>query len=49
MMLAYILEKITNWFESAEQSRREAYLALSTDVVDLERRLRALESSGYTH
>lgn len=47
-MLAYILEKLSNWFESAERARREAYLAASSDVVDLERRLRALESWGYT-
>lgn len=47
-MFAYILEKISFWFESAERSRREAYLASSSDVVDLERRLRALESNGYT-
>ncbi|PTB20386.1 DUF3563 domain-containing protein [Trinickia symbiotica] len=48
-MFAYILEKLSNWFESAERSRREEYLASSADVFDLERRLRALESSGYTH
>ncbi|GLU30182.1 DUF3563 family protein [Trinickia caryophylli] len=47
-MLAYILEKLSNWFEAAERRRREAYLASSTDIVDLERRLRALESNGYT-
>ncbi|MEA3118834.1 MAG: hypothetical protein QOI13_2104 [Paraburkholderia sp.] len=48
-MFAYILEKITNWFDSAERSRRDAYLATSADVFDLERRLRALENSGYMH
>jgi Protein of unknown function (DUF3563) len=48
-MFAYILEKISNWFDSAEHSRREAYLASSPDVVDLERRQRALESSGYMY
>ncbi|HEY3539739.1 MAG: DUF3563 family protein [Trinickia sp.] len=47
-MLAYIIEKLSNWFESAERTRREAYLASSSDVVDLEKRLRALESNGYT-
>jgi hypothetical protein len=47
-MFAYILEKLSNWFESAERDRREAYLASSTDVVDLERRLRSLESNGYS-
>jgi Protein of unknown function (DUF3563) len=47
-MLAYIIEKLSNWSESAERTRREAYLASSSDIVDLEKRLRALESNGYT-
>jgi hypothetical protein len=47
-MFAYILETLSNWFESAERSRREAYLASSSDVVDLERRLRSLETDGYS-
>ena len=47
-MFAYLIEKLSNWFESAERTRREAYLASSSDVVDLEKRLRALESNGYT-
>ena len=47
-MIAYIVEKLSNWFESAERSRREAYLASSSDVVDLERRLRSLETNGYS-
>jgi hypothetical protein len=46
-MLAYILERVSNWFETAERRRREAYLALSTDVVDLEQRMRTLENDGY--
>lgn len=48
IMFAYILEKLSNWFESAERSRREAYLASSSDIVDLERRLRSLEAHGYS-
>lgn len=47
-MFACILEKLSNWFESAERSRRDAYLASSADIVDLERRLRSLESDGYS-
>lgn len=47
-MLAYVIEKLSNWFESAERTRREVYLASSSDIVDLEKRLRALESNGYT-
>jgi hypothetical protein len=48
VMVAYIIEKLSNWFESAERTRREAYLASSSDIVDLEKRLRALENNGYT-
>lgn len=48
VMFAYILDKISNYFESAERSRREAYLASSADVADLEKRMRALENNGYT-
>ncbi|HTH73420.1 MAG TPA: DUF3563 family protein [Trinickia sp.] len=47
-MFAFIFEKLSNWFESAERSRREDYLASSSDVVDLERRLRSLETNGYS-
>jgi len=47
-MVTYIIEKLSNWFEAAERTRREAYLASSSDVVDLEKRLRALENNGYT-
>jgi hypothetical protein len=46
-MFAYIIEKLSMWFEAAEQRRREEYLAQSTDVVQLEKRIRALESNGY--
>jgi len=48
IMFVYILEKLSNWFESAERNRREAYLAASSDVVDLERRLRSLAAHGYS-
>ncbi|WP_081884846.1 DUF3563 family protein [Paraburkholderia kururiensis] len=47
-MFAYILDKLSTWFETAERNRREAYLAQSTDIVQLEQRLRSLESSGYS-
>jgi len=48
-MFAYILEKLSNWFESAERARREAYLASSSDIVDLEHRLRSLDINGYSN
>lgn len=51
-MFAYLLEKLNNWFESAERTRREAYLASSLDVNPLsgyslvtDRRLRAISGS----
>jgi hypothetical protein len=42
-MFAHILNSISNWFESLERSRREAYLASSTNLAHLEQRMRALE------
>jgi hypothetical protein len=48
IMIAYIVEKLSNWFETAEQSRRETYLAESADIVQLEQRIRELEKGGYS-
>ncbi|MGV2293617.1 DUF3563 family protein [Trinickia sp. YCB016] len=47
-MFAYVLEKLSNWFETAERRRREAYLASSADIVQLEQRIRSLETTGYS-
>jgi hypothetical protein len=47
-MIAYIVEKLSTWFESAERNRREAYLASSADIVQLEQRIRSLETNGYS-
>jgi hypothetical protein len=47
-MFAYLLEKLSGWFETAERSRREAYLASSSDIVQLEQRIRSLETNGYS-
>ena len=47
-MFAVILEKLSTWFETAERSRREAYLASSSDIVQLEQRIRSLETNGYS-
>ncbi|MEM5330656.1 DUF3563 family protein [Paraburkholderia sp. JHI2823] len=46
-MFAYFLEKLGTWFETAERRRREAYLASSSDIVQLEQRIRSIESNGY--
>ena len=48
IMFAYFLEKLSTWFETAERSRREAYLASSSDIVQLEQRIRSLETNGYS-
>lgn len=34
-------------FTSSHESEREAYLASSTDLADLERRMRSLDDGGY--
>ena len=47
-MFAYILDNLSNWFETAERRRREAYLASSADLVQLEQRIRSLETAGYS-
>lgn len=46
-MFAYLLEKLSTWFETAELRRREAWLSSSVDVVQLEQRLRSIESNRY--
>jgi hypothetical protein len=47
-MFTLLLEKLSVWFEAAERNRREEYLAQSTDIVQLEKRIRSLETDGYT-
>ena len=47
-MFAFVIEKLSNWFETAERDRREAYLAESSDIVQLEQRIRSLETNGYS-
>jgi hypothetical protein len=48
IVFIYILEKLSTWFEAAERNRREAYLASSSDIVQLEQRIRSLETGGYS-
>ena len=38
-----VLERLDRWFSRREQQARDDYLARSTDVFDLERRIEALE------
>jgi|GEM_PF-374449 len=47
-MFAYLFEKLSSWFETAEIRRREAWLSTSSDVHQLEHRLRALEAKGFS-
>ncbi|CAG4900190.1 DUF3563 family protein [Paraburkholderia saeva] len=47
-MFAYFVETLSNWFETAERDRREAFLASSSDIVQLEQRIRSLETNGYS-
>jgi hypothetical protein len=47
IMFAYLLEKLGVWMERAEQARRDAYLASSADLEELERRMQLLETKGY--
>jgi hypothetical protein len=47
IMLAFLLEKLDNWFECAEQRRVENYLAGSSDLSEIEARLRLLDRNGY--
>src|SRR4029079_15994076 len=44
-----LLERLDAWFWRQEQKEREAYLARSTDVFDLERRIDAIERGVVTH
>ena len=48
IMFAFLLEKVSVWFETAERNRREEYLAQSSDIVQLEKRIRSLETEGYS-
>jgi len=47
-MFVCLLEKLSTWFETDERDRREAYLASSSDIVQLEQRIRSLETNGYS-
>ena len=43
------LGRLDNWFWKQETKRREAYLAQSADIFDLEQRMRRLDQGGYWH
>ena len=45
-MFAFLLDKLAGLLERAEQRRRDAYLGSSSDLADLERRMRAVNADG---
>lgn len=45
-MFAYLVKKFRNLLERAEHSRRDAYLASSVNISELERRMRSIETNG---
>jgi hypothetical protein len=46
VMFAYLLEKLGNWFDRTEQRRLHDYLATSSDLAELERRMCSMERNG---
>ncbi|HVR93194.1 MAG TPA: DUF3563 family protein [Casimicrobiaceae bacterium] len=40
------MSRLDTWFWKQEMKRREAFLAQSADIFDLERRMRMLERGG---
>jgi len=45
-MFAALLMSLNTWFERLEHQSRDAYLAESHDIVELEHRIRVLESES---
>jgi hypothetical protein len=46
-MFAALSKKLGSLFPPSHYDEREEYLASSSDLVDLERRMRHLDSGGY--
>jgi hypothetical protein len=46
-MFAALSEKLGAFFSLSHYDEREAYLASSSDLVDLERRMRHLDNGSY--
>jgi len=42
------LDRLDAWFWHQEQKRRDAYLAQSADLVELEQRMRQLDRGGHS-
>jgi Protein of unknown function (DUF3563) len=46
-MFAYLFQKLCDLLELAEHSRRDAYLASSVDICELERRMRSVDIGDF--
>jgi hypothetical protein len=46
-MFAFLLHHLGHFFERAERRRRDDYLASSSNLADLERRMREVDSKSY--
>jgi Protein of unknown function (DUF3563) len=46
-MFAPFLVLLNAWFEKAERKRREALLASSQDIYELEHRIRTFDKNGW--
>ncbi len=46
-MFAYLIDKLSHWLGHTEQRRIDDYLASSSDLADLERRMRSIEQGRY--
>jgi len=46
-MFAALMMGLSSWFERLERQSRDAYLAESHDIVELEHRIRVLETESF--
>ncbi|MFC0401754.1 DUF3563 family protein [Paraburkholderia rhizosphaerae] len=46
-MFAYLIETIGNWFDRNEQRELDRYLEGSTDLGEVERRMRHYDARGF--
>jgi hypothetical protein len=45
-MVAYLMNKLTEWIEQADKDRREEYVAMAKDLAEIERRMIHLETTN---
>ena len=44
---AFLLEHVGDFFERAERRRRDEYLAVARDLIELENLMRSIDRDGY--